>query len=190
MSADQKIILTVSRLSGYERYKGYDRLLEIMPIIRQSIPNIHYIIVGKGDDRDRLEQIINQNNLQSCVTLAGFVADEYLCDYYNLCDLFAMPSKAEGFGIVYLEALACGKPVLGGNLDGTVDALCRGEIGVLINPDNLDEIAEAIIQILSGQHENQAIYQPEFLRQQAIATFGSEHFQKILSNHLSRFLEN
>ena len=189
LSADQKIILTVSRLSATEQYKGYDRLLEIMPIIRQSIPNIHYIIVGKGDDRDRLEQIINQNNLQSCVTLAGFVADEYLCDYYNLCDLFAMPSKAEGFGIVYLEALACGKPVLGGNLDGTVDALCRGEIGVLINPDNLDEIAEAIIQILSGQHENQAIYQPEFLRQQAIATFGFEHFQKTLSNHLSRFLD-
>lgn len=189
LSADQKIILTVSRLSASEQYKGYDLLLEIMPIIRQSIPDVHYIIVGKGDDHDRIEQIIKQNNLQNCVTLVGFIPDEHLCDYYNLCDLFAMPSKREGFGIVYLEALACGKPVLGGNLDGAVDALCHGEIGVLINPDNPDEIAEAIIKVLSGRHENRVIYQPEFLRQQAIATFGFEHFQKTLSYYLSRFLE-
>ncbi len=189
LSPDQKVILTVSRLSTSEQYKGYDRLLEIMPIIREAIPDIHYIIVGKGNDRDRIEQIIKQNNLQSCVTLAEFIPDEHLCDYYNLCDLFAMPSKREGFGIVYLEALACGKPALGGDLDGAVDALCHGKIGVLINPDNPDEIAEAIIKILSGEHENQVIYQPEFLRQQAIATFGFEHFQKALSNHLSVFLE-
>jgi len=187
---DQKIILTVSRLVSSEQYKGYDRILEALPIIRQTIPDIHYIIVGKGGDRDRIEQIIQHHNLQNHVTLAGFVPDQDLCSYYNLCDLFAMPSKREGFGIVYLEALACGKPVLGGSLDGAVDALCHGEIGVLINPDNLPEIAEVITKILLGKYENPIIYQPQALRQAAITQFGFMGFQKVLSNYLSNYLSD
>ncbi|NMF58641.1 glycosyltransferase family 4 protein [Pseudanabaena yagii] len=188
LNAQQKIILTVSRLVASEKYKGYDRILEVLPIIRRSIPDIHYIIVGKGSDRDRLTQIIQQNNLQTHVTLAGFIPDEDLCDYYNLCDLFAMPSKREGFGIVYLEALASGKAVLGGNLDGAVDALCQGEIGALINPDNLYELVEVITKILSGKHDNPLIYQPQKLRQSVITKFGFEHFQHSLSSYLSSFL--
>jgi glycosyltransferase involved in cell wall biosynthesis len=189
LQPEQKIILTVSRLVASEQYKGYDRLLDAMPIIRQTIPDIHYIIVGKGSDRDRIEQIIQQKGLQNCVTLAGFIADEHLCDHYNLCDLFAMPSKGEGFGIVYLEALACGKPVLAGNLDGSVDALCNGKLGVLVNPDSPQEIAEATIKILSEDHENKVIYQPDILRQEVIATFGFESFQKTISSYLSNFLD-
>ncbi|PZO37507.1 MAG: glycosyltransferase [Pseudanabaena frigida] len=186
---EQKTILTVSRLVSSEQYKGYDHLLTAMPAICQTIPDVHYIIVGKGSDRDRIEKIIEQNNLKNYVTLAGFIPDEDLSDYYNLCDLFAMPSRREGFGIVYLEALACGKPVLGGNLDGAVDALCHGELGVLINPENPQEIAEAIIQILLSKHKNQLIYQPDLLRKKAILTFGIEKFQRTLSNYLSIFLD-
>ncbi|HBC40356.1 MAG TPA: glycosyltransferase [Pseudanabaena sp.] len=188
LSPRQKIILTVSRLVTSEKYKGYDQILSALPILRQSIPDIHYMIVGKGSDRDRLLQIIQQNNLQKYVTLAGFIPDEDLCDYYNLCDLFAMPSKREGFGIVYLEALACGKAVLGGNLDGAVDALCQGEIGALINPDNLQEIATIITKILSCKYEHPLMYQPQRLRQVVISKFGFEHFQQNLSNYLSSFL--
>lgn len=182
---EQKIILTVSRLVKSEQYKGYDRLLEALPIIRQTFPDVHYIIVGKGGDRDRIEQIIKQKNLQNYVTLTGFVPDNDLCDYYNLCDLFAMPSKREGFGIVYLEALACGKPVLAGNLDGAVDALCQGDLGVLINPDNHQEIADTITKILLKKYDHPMIYQPEILRQKAIDTFGFEKFQQILSSYLT-----
>ncbi len=188
LRTDNKIILTVSRLVASEQYKGYDRLLEAMPVIRQTIPEAHYIIVGQGSDRDRIEQIIEQNNLNDCVTLAGFISDRDLCDFYNLCDLFAMPSKREGFGIVYLEALACGKPVLGGNMDGAVDALCHGKFGVLTNPDDSNEIAETIIQILLGNHKNELIYQPDMLRQKAVITFGLANFQQIVSDYLSIFL--
>lgn len=186
LRADQKIILTVSRLVSSEQYKGYDRILEALPVIRQTIPDIHYIIVGKGCDRDRIEKIIQHHDLQNHVTLTGFIPDEHLCDYYNLCDLFVMPSKREGFGIVYLEALACGKPVLAGNLDGAVDALCQGEIGVLINPNNLQKITETIIQIISGTYKNQVIYQPEILRNKVICKFGIAHFQKTLTSYLSK----
>lgn len=182
---EQKVILTVSRLVKSEQYKGYDRLLEALPIIRHTFPDVHYIIVGKGGDRDRIEQIIQQKNLQNYVTLTGFVPDDDLCDYYNLCDLFAMPSKREGFGIVYLEALACGKPVIAGNLDGAVDALCQGDLGVLINPDNHQEIADTITKILLKKYDHPIIYQPEILRQKAIDTFGFEKFQQILSSYLT-----
>jgi glycosyltransferase involved in cell wall biosynthesis len=188
LNAEQKIILTVSRLVASEQYKGYDRLLEALPIIHQVIPDVHYVIVGKGTDRDRIERIIQQNNLQDYVTLVGFVPDEDLCDYYNLCDLFAMPSKREGFGIVYLEALACGKPALGGYLDGAVDALCHGALGVLINPDDPQEIATAIIKVLKRESENQLIYQPDLLRQKATSIFGFAKFQQIIANHLSNIL--
>ncbi|MGC1393518.1 MAG: glycosyltransferase family 4 protein [Coleofasciculaceae cyanobacterium] len=181
-SSDQPLILTVGRMSKDAQHKGYDRLIHTLPTIIQAIPNIHYLIVGKGDDRPCIEQLIKSLNLEKYVTLTGFIPDQELVDYYNLCDLFAMPSKAEGFGIVYLEALACGKPTLGGNQDGAIDALCHGEIGVLVDPNNLEEIAQAIINVLQGTYPNPIIYQPETLRQKVIETYGSARFKTILTN--------
>ncbi|MEO0838496.1 MAG: glycosyltransferase [Cyanobacteria bacterium J06632_19] len=184
LKPEQAVILTVARLAGSERFKGYEQVIQAIPQIRQTIPDIRYIIVGKGKDKARIEQLIAQLELQDCVTLAGFVPDEQLCDYYNLCNVFAMPSKREGFGIVYLEALACGKPVLGGNQDGAVDALCRGELGALVNPDNVTEIAHTLIQILQGTYPNPLIYQSETLRQKVIDNFGFECFQQTFISFL------
>jgi len=185
LNPDQPTILTVARLSEVERYKGYDQILKALPKIRQVIPNVHYVLVGKGGDRPRIENLITQLQLQDCVTLAGFIPDEELCDYYNLCDVFAMPSKREGFGIVYLEALACGKPTLGGNQDGAVDALCNGTLGALVNPDNIEEIAQTLIQILQGNYPNALMYQPEQLRQKVIDTYGFERFKQTLAGYLA-----
>ncbi|PPK18773.1 glycosyltransferase, partial [Staphylococcus haemolyticus] len=137
---------------------------------------------GKGDDHPRISQLIAQLSLQDCVTLAGFIPDNELCDYYNLCNVFAMPSKGEGFGIVYLEALACGKPVLGGNQDGAIDALCKGDNGVLVNPDDVEAIAKSLIQILNGTYPHPILYQPEILRQKVIDTFGFEKFKQTLAS--------
>ena len=181
LTVEQPIILTVARLDNSERYKGYDQILLAMLKIRLAIPNAHYILVGKGSDRSRIEQLISQLNLSDCVTLAGFIPDSELCDYYNLCDVFAMPSKGEGFGIVYLEAVACGKPTLAGNQDGAVDALCNGELGVLVNPDDVNAIAQTLIQILQGAYPHPILYQPQILREQVIAKFGFEQFQKTLA---------
>jgi len=126
--------------------------------------------------------LITKLNLQECVTLTGFVADDELCDHYNLCDVFAMPSKGEGFGIVYLEALACGKPTLGGNQDGAIDALCHGELGALVDPDDIGVIAQTLIQILQGTYPHLIMYQPEILRQKVIDAFGFERFKQTLAN--------
>ncbi|MEA5602307.1 glycosyltransferase [Nostoc sp. UHCC 0252] len=186
LTPEQPIILTVARLSQLEQYKGYDKILAALPQIRQAIPNVHYVLVGKGDDQPRIEELISKYQLQDCVTLTGYVSDEELSSHYHLCDLFAMPSKAEGFGIVYLEALACGKPTLGGNQDGAQDALCQGELGALVDPDDLEAIAQTIIQILQGTYSHPLIYQPEALRAKVIEQFGFEKFQKTLGNYLEQ----
>ncbi|BAZ01867.1 glycosyltransferase [Tolypothrix tenuis PCC 7101] len=190
LTPEQPVILTVARLAESERYKGYDQILQALSQIREIIPDVHYIIVGKGKDQPRIEKVIANLGIKDCVTLAGFVPDEELCDYYNLCDVFAMPSKREGFGIVYLEALACGKPVLAGNQDGAIDALCHGELGALVNPDDVGEIAKTLIQILQGTYHNHLIYQPENLRQKVIDTFGFERFQRTLDKHLNHHLKS
>jgi phosphatidyl-myo-inositol dimannoside synthase len=185
LQPEQPTILTVTRLAGEDRYKGYDQILQALPQIRKLIPQVHYLLVGKGDDRPRIEQMIADLEMQDCVTLAGFIPDQEICDHYNLCDVFAMPSKGEGFGIVYLEALACGKPTLGGNQDGAIDALCNGELGVLINPDDIEAIAQTLSQILQKTYPHPLIYQPQALRQKAIKTFGFEKFQQTLSQLLA-----
>lgn len=181
LTADNSIILTVARLDKSEQYKGYDQIIQALPEIRRQIPGVRYILVGKGNDRPRIMELIARLSLQDCVTLAGFVADEELGDHYNLCDVFAMPSKGEGFGIVYLEALACGKPSLGGNQDGAIDALCHGELGALVDPDNIGEIAQTLIQILEGTYPHPLMYNPHSLRQKVIEKYGFPRFKQTLA---------
>src|ERR1051325_11034275 len=181
LTATQPIILTVSRLVASEKYKGYDQILRTLPQIRLGIPEVHYIIVGKGNDRARLEHLIAVLDLSKSVTLAGYVPADELCGYYNLCDVFAMPSEREGFGIVYLEALACGKPALAGNKDGSTDALCQGELGALVDPDDLGEIARTLTAILQGTYNHEIMYKPERLRNKVIDKFGFDIFKERLS---------
>lgn len=182
LTAEQPIILTVARLDLNDRYKGYDQILRALSEIRRQIPTVHYLLVGKGSDRTRIEQLIAELNLQACVTLAGFIPDDELCDYYNVCDVFAMPSKGEGFGIVYLEALACGKPTMGGNQDGAIDALCHGELGALVDPDDIGAITETLVQILQCTYLHPIMFQPQALRQKVIDVFGFERFKRTLAD--------
>ncbi|MGC1309750.1 MAG: glycosyltransferase [Phormidesmis sp.] len=187
LKLDQPVILTIGRLVSAESYKGYDNILRALPGIIQAHPTVHYILAGKGDDQPRINALVEQLNLQEYVTLTGFIPDSELSDHYNLCDVFAMPSKGEGFGIVYLEAMACGKPALGGNQDGATGALCDGKLGALVNPDDTAEIANVLNNILQKTFPNPLMYQPEKLRQTVIEHFGFEKFQQTLRCHLNEF---
>ncbi|OLP18912.1 glycosyltransferase [Leptolyngbya sp. 'hensonii'] len=184
LQPNQPVILTVNRLAAGEPFHSYDQILAALPQIRQMLPEVHYLIVGKGDDRPRLERLIAERQLQDCVTLAGFISDTELPDYYNLCDLFAMPSTLEGFGIVYLEALASGKPVLGG-LDGAIDALEQGRLGALVDPHDIPAISQTLTQILQGTYPNPLLYQPMALRKAAIQSFGKAAFRQTLAGLLA-----
>jgi glycosyltransferase involved in cell wall biosynthesis len=99
-----------------------------------------------------------------------------------------MPSKGEGFGIVYLEALACGKPVLAGNKDGSCDPLADGELGLLVDPEDTAQIASEAIRILRREHSHPNIFRPEFLRQRVTELFGFENFKRTVSERLRPFL--
>ena len=181
LNETDSIILTVARLDSSEKYKGYDQIIQALPTVSREISNVHYILVGKGNDRDRIQELITQLNLEQRVTLAGFIPDEELPDHYNLCDVFAMPSKGEGFGIVYLEALACGKPTLGGNQDGAIDALCQGELGALVDPDNIEQIAGILIRIFHRNYSHPIMYNPQMLRQKVIEKYGFDRFKQTVS---------
>jgi glycosyltransferase involved in cell wall biosynthesis len=183
------VILTVGRLEETEGYKGYDQIIKVLPEIRRKAPDARYLLVGKGSDRPRIERLIAEVGVQEAVILAGFVPDDELAEYYNLCDVFAMPSQGEGFGIVYLEALACGKPVLAGNKDGSRDAVAEGELGLLVDPENTAEIASEIIRVLRREHSHPILFNPEMLRKRVIELFGFEAFTNTVGDLLKPFLD-
>lgn len=176
ISPGKRIILTICRLAGVERYKGYDQILEALPAILRVVPEAHYVLGGQGNDTSRIRQRVRELGLDDHVTLTGFVPDGELADFYNLCDVFAMPSQREGFGIVFLEALGCGRPVVAGNADGATDALLDGKLGVLVDPLNVPALAETLIQILQGRHPHPLLYQPAELRRQVVNVYGSKRF--------------
>jgi glycosyltransferase involved in cell wall biosynthesis len=187
LTRSQPVILTLSRLVASEQYKGYDKILLALPAIKRAVPGVKYIVAGKGDDRERIERLVQKANLQDTVIITGFVPDSELCDHYNLCDVFAMPSKREGFGIVYLEAMACGKPTVGGSKDGAVDALRGGDLGVLVDPDDTQQIEATLIGILKRELSHPIMYFPHLLRKQVIEAYGFERFSGILSMYLEEF---
>ena len=142
----------------------------------------------RSDDRARLESLARVNGMADRVIFTGFIRPEELCAHYNLCDVFALPSTGEGFGIVYLEALACGKPVLAGNRDGSVDALADGRFGALIDPESQPAIERTLTEILLRQHPHPLMFQPAELSRQVAAEFGFESFSRRLAQQLRRVL--
>lgn len=143
ITPDTKVLFTLARLSSNEGYKGYDRVTEALARVNADV---RYLIGGKADDdeRERMEKLIADLGLRDRVTLIGFIPDEELVDHYQLADYFIMPSTDEGFGIVFIEAMACGTIPIAGNADGSVDAVANGALGLVVNPLSVDEITEAI----------------------------------------------
>lgn len=150
--AGRKLLVTVSRISAAERYKGHDRVIKVMPRIREQHPEALYLIFGDGDDLPRLRALAADVGQQEHVVFAGRIPADQLADHYRLADVFVMPSTGEGFGIVFLEAAASGVPVIGGRTDGSWDALREGALGDAVDPEDLDELAQAICSALSRCH--------------------------------------
>ena len=146
----KKVLLTVSRLAASERYKGHDRVIQAVAELRSSLPDIVYVVAGDGDDRPRLEQLASELGVIELVRFIGHVPDSELPDLYRSADVFIMPSTGEGFGIVFLQALASGIPVIGGDNDGSRDPLRDGLDGYLVSADNPKVLPEAIGKILLG----------------------------------------
>jgi phosphatidyl-myo-inositol dimannoside synthase len=146
----RKVLLTVSRLTVADRYKGIERVIECLPRIREHHPEALYLITGDGDDAGHLRTLVSQKGLAEHVRFAGRVPDVELADHYNAADAFIMPSTGEGFGIVFLEAAASGIEVIGGKADGSWDALREGTLGQAIDPQNGDAIVDAVCRAFAA----------------------------------------
>ena len=146
----RKVLLTVGRLAPNERGKGHEEVIRALPALISQSPDLTYLIAGTGGDRDRLQGLAQRLGVSANVQFVGEVAPDELADYYRVADVFVMPSRQEGFGIVFLEAAASGLRLVGGNRDGSTDALADGTIGAAIDPENPDELALAVMQALAG----------------------------------------
>ena len=144
----RKVLMTFGRLASEERYKGFDEVIELMPALVAEIPSLVYLVCGDGPDRGRLEAKCAQLGVAERVIFTGFVDERRKPDYYRLADAYVMPSRGEGFGIVFLEAMACGIPVLGSIADGGREALLGGELGELVDPSRSDDVRAAILRTL------------------------------------------
>lgn len=139
-------ILSVGRLTSDDTYKGFDTLIEAMPLVRRRLPGAVLRIAGGGNDLPRLRQLAAAQGDLGAVELLGRIDDRQLRDEYARCDFFALPSRKEGFGLVYLEAMSYGKPCLAARAGGAPEVVDE-TVGELVSYGHLDEIAEACVRL-------------------------------------------
>jgi asparagine synthase (glutamine-hydrolysing) len=146
------VLMTFGRLASDERYKGFDEMLDTLPALKREVRDLKYLICGDGPDRSRLEAKAQKLGLADQVLFTGFVDEARKPDYYRLADAYVMPSRGEGFGIVLLEAVACGIPVVGSRVDGGREALLDGQLGELVDPARPEEIRAGVLRALRRGH--------------------------------------
>ncbi|MCC3411107.1 MULTISPECIES: glycosyltransferase family 4 protein [unclassified Microcoleus] len=175
-----KILMTVARLRSTDSYKGVDVTIQALPEIAKSFPNVKYLVIGRGDDRPRLAKLATDLGVAERVIFAGFVPTADLAAHYQLADAYVMPSQ-EGFGIVYLEALACGIPVLAGDADGSADPLQDGKLGWRVPHRDPAAVAVACVEMLRGKDKK---CDRHWLREQTLAAFS---FQSLCQSLIGIF---
>jgi phosphatidyl-myo-inositol dimannoside synthase len=141
-------VLIVGRMASVERYKGHDELLECWSAVLLAVPSAQLVIAGQGDDLTRLREKAASLGVSASVLFLGFVSDNTLAALRERVALFALPSRGEGFGLVYLEAMRAGLPCVGGVNDAAADVITHGETGLLVNPLDGRALSETIVALL------------------------------------------
>lgn len=144
-----RVILTVGRWLASERYKGMDTLITALPRLLANRSDVHLVAVGQGDDRAWLEDLAEKNGVRRHVHFLSGLSYAELAACYSACEIFALPSRGEGFGIVYLEAMACGKPVIGGSHGGAPEVIQDGVTGYLVPHGDALQLATSLETLLS-----------------------------------------
>jgi phosphatidylinositol alpha-1,6-mannosyltransferase len=144
-----RVILTVGRWLAAERYKGMDTLITALPRLLTRWPEVQLVLVGTGDDRAWLEDLMEKNGVHRHVHFLGGLSYSELAACYRACEIFALPSLGEGFGLVYLEAMACGKPVVGGSHGGAPEIIEDGVTGYLVPHGDPIQLATCIETLLA-----------------------------------------
>jgi len=150
---DDVMLLSVGRL---QRRKGHDVAIRAIASLREELPNVRYVIAGDGEERARLERLAIDEGVQDRVFFAGTIADDDLPAYYAACDVFLLPNRVddgdiEGFGIVFLEAAASGKPAIGGDSGGVPEAVERDVTGLLVDGASVDAVTAAVRHLATSR---------------------------------------
>ncbi len=149
---EKRVLFTLARLI---KRKGIDMVIEALPRVIEKVPNLVYLIAGEGPEAEHLKEHADRKGLQKYVRFLGTIRFEELPLYYTACDAFIQPSRelsdgdTEGFGIVFAEANAFGKPVIGGTSGGTADSIVDGVTGLRVDGGNVEKIAHAILAVLT-----------------------------------------
>jgi len=175
------VLLTVGRMSANERYKGHDRVIAALPGLIAAGLGVAYVVAGDGDDRPRLEDLARKANVSSYVRFVGSLSLLALIEAYRTADIFVMPSTGEGFGIVFLEAMACGTPALGLDAAGARDALCDGNLGYAVKEEDLGATLARLISTANPD--------PHVLSNAVRERFGRDRFVNAVRSAISRTLE-
>jgi phosphatidylinositol alpha-1,6-mannosyltransferase len=153
------VVLTVGRL---QKRKGHDVFLDALTTIRRTVPDVLYAVVGEGEELPALRTKVTSLGLENAVQFLGGLRDEALIECYQQCDLFVLPNRTvgrdiEGFGIVLLEAQACGKPVIAGASGGTAETMRIPETGRVVSCDGPEEVAVLVAELLRDRDRREAM---------------------------------
>lgn len=181
-----RVILTVGRWDPAERYKGADTLISALPHVLQASPDVFLVLVGGGEDRPRLEQLARDHGVSERTRFLQNLTPDELFACYAGCDVFALPSRGEGFGFVFLEAMAHGKPVIGGAHGGAPDVIENGVTGWLVPHGDIGRLSGAMESLLSDPAR--AMEMGARGRDRLVTTFSFEQFQSRLTQVLSDVL--
>lgn len=177
-------LLTVGRLLASEQYKGHDQVIKAMPALLQRFPRLVYHIVGDGTGRAELEALAARAGVTQAVRFHGFVDEDEMKRHYAAASVFIMPSRQEGFGFVFIEAMAQGTPAIGGNMDATPEVIADGKTGYLVDPTCVSDIVEKTAALLADPHLRQQLGEAALRRTQE--NFGFASFQQQLFNYLHK----
>lgn len=180
LKQEDKVVLTLTRMSTHDRAKGYDQVIRAIGNIRPSQPGILYLLAGPygQSEKKRIAQVAAESGMGRNLLLTGYIEKSELADHFLLADLFVLPSKKEGFGIVLIEALAFGLPLICGNKDGSTDAVQHEKAGTAIDPDDPEALELAIRKKLR-QHLNTA-YRKK-IQQESLKHFNQKHYTEVLA---------
>lgn len=164
----KQILMTLCRLDSRQRHKGIDEVLEVLGVLTSIYPRLVYVVAGSGDDTDRLREKAQMLGVRDHVVFTGWVAEEEKTHLYCSADAFVLAGYGDGFGIVLLEAMACGLPVVASCLDGTRTAVLDGKLGQLVNPRDPRSLINGITNALNSPRQV-----PELLAEFSYATYRS-----------------
>lgn len=184
--AGSDFLLIVGRLAPGERYKGHDELIAAVAALAAGRPSLRLVIAGEGDDRERLEGLATSSGVADRVLFAGFVDPATLAELYRRCLCLAMPSRGEGFGLVYLEAMRAHRPCLAVRGTAAEEVVVDGETGMLVAAGDVAELARAIAWLLDHPVQRQRMGELGHLRWQE--RFRPEHFTARLAPLVDRLL--